>query len=422
MKRGRNEAFCLAFLFLASTPELQGQADAEFAAAEKGLRALETAQPNTFEVRYRLGLILLRQNKPKEAAQRFQAAVGIMPSSALAWVGLAQARLRLSQKNLALEAAGRALTLAPQQPPTWRALAIFYNDAHEFLHAAECEERWGQATPADLSSKARAAASYVAAGNASRAARQPARAVEAYQNAIRVAPEEKDAYFALAALLLDHRTPEPATAVLDSAAARFPQEPEFRRLLGLAHYQLGNIPKAISAFFAASDLDPDSETGYASLETLLDDAGNHLPEIIRRFQSLRTRQPSSPVGHYLLARSLTAKGSPAAEVEPLLRQAIQVEPAFWPAHYELGQLMETQDKLAEGILAESEAVRLNPQYAPAHFLLAKLYARSGEREKAVQHRRKHSDLLAQEKQLAARARAESPALRYRTESSATKAR
>lgn len=359
---------------------MQLAADGRFAEAEESLRALEIAQPKAFEVRYRLGLILLRQEKVKEAAQRFEAAVALAPASAIAWVGLAQARLKSLQPGPALEAAGHARKLAANEPTALRALAIFY----------------------------------VEAGKSHRISKQPAQAVDAYQNAIRLAPDRQEAYFELAALLLDHRTPQPAVAVLDSAAARFPKEPEFRRLLGLAHYQLGNIAQAIDAFFAVADLDPDSEVGYASLETLLPDAGPKLPEIIQRFRTFRTRQPATPVGHYLLARALTVTGAPIAEVEPLLRQAVQVDSTFWPAHYELAQQLETEGKLEEAVRAVTEAVRLNPQYAPGHFVLARLHARMGDRNRAIEHRKIHSDLLARQRDLAARARAESPALRYRT--------
>jgi tetratricopeptide (TPR) repeat protein len=412
-----------------------------FQAAEQALRNLEKAYPQEFEVRYRLGLILMREGKTAEAEERLEAAVQLAPGSPLGWLALAQARLKLGRREPALQAAEKAAGFASSEPRLWRALALFYDEAGDFERAAEFEERWGRAAPQDAESGVRVCRSLVRAGNstralevcsealarretpelyrligrAHRAGKNPAKAVDAYQNAIRMAPGEPDAYFDLAALFLDHRTPKPAVAVLESAVSRFPKEAEFRRLLGLAHYQTGAIGSAIDQFFAVADLDPNSEIGYASLETLLPDAGPKLPEIIARLRAFRDRRPKSPTGHYLLARALAIERRPAAEVQSLLLDAIRAEPRFWPAHYELGQLLEAQDKPAEAIRPLEQAVKLNPEYAPAHYSLSRLYGRLEDRARAIEHRKIHHELLSRQKKATEMDRADAPALSYRIE-------
>ncbi len=388
---------------------LQLVAAGRFAEAEAPLRALEASHPKLFEVRYRLALVLLRQDKAKEAVSRFQSAVELEPRSAIAWAGMAQARWKLGLKPQALESAGQAKKFAVEQPAAWRALAIFYADANEFANAAECELQWARASPQSAPESMLRAAGYY------RIAKQPAKAVDTYQEAIRLAPDREQAYLELAALLLDHRTPQPAVALLGTAVSRFPKNVEFRRLLGLAHYQLGATSDAIEAFLAICDLDPDSELGYASLETLLNDAGTRLPEITARFERFRKLRPSSPVGHYLLAIAGIAQQTPSQETIALLRESIHADKAFWPAHYELGQQLATQGLTAEALVELNEAVRLNPQYAPAHFALARAYTAQGDKDLAIKHRKIHSELLAHERDQAARARSESPALRYRLE-------
>lgn len=296
---------------------MQLAAKGNFPAAEQALRLLEKSHPSEFEIRYRLGLILLRQAKHADAAIRFDAATRLAPNAALGWLGAAQARLKLGKKKEALDAASRAATLASSDAPVWRALAIFYAEASEFSRAAEFEERWGRASPVDTKSPGRlcefrvraadavavddcklaiargeSAELYGFLGRAYRIARDPSKAAEAYQNAIRLAPDHPAAYLDMAAMLLDHRTPEPAVALLASAAARFRKEPEFLRQLGLAHYQTGNTGKAIEAFFAACDLDPDSEASYASFETLLNDAGPRKSGIIDRLRTPSKRSGS----------------------------------------------------------------------------------------------------------------------------------
>jgi tetratricopeptide (TPR) repeat protein len=147
-------------------------------------------------------------------------------------------------------------------------------------------------------------------------------------------------------------------------------------------------------------------------------AGERLPEIIRRLRGFRERRPGSPVGHFLLARALTtADGSAraAGEVEALVRQAIQADPTFWPAHFELGQLEESRGRRVNAIQSLTQVVKLNPDYAPAHYSLAQLYAQAGDRPRAVEHRRKHHELLDRERTRAERGRAEAPALAFTLE-------
>jgi predicted Zn-dependent protease len=121
------------------------------------------------------------------------------------------------------------------------------------------------------------------------------------------------------------------------------------------------------------------------------------------------------VGHYLLARVRIVEQSDAKEVESLLRQSIRVDPTFWPAHYELGQWLESNGKPEEAVRELAATVDLNSQYAPAHFILARLYTRLGDRPRAVAHRKAHHDLLKQQRDAAERARSEAPVLLYRME-------
>src|SRR4051794_33917308 len=99
-----SRAALLIATFIACASSWQSPAEAEFqramqlvaagkfAEAEAPLKALEASYPKLFEVRYRLALVLLRQDKVKEAVSRFQSAVELEPRSAIARAGMAQAR------------------------------------------------------------------------------------------------------------------------------------------------------------------------------------------------------------------------------------------------------------------------------------------------------------------------------------------
>jgi tetratricopeptide (TPR) repeat protein len=213
----------------------------------------------------------------------------------------------------------------------------------------------------------------------------------------------------LAQLFLDHETPEPAELVLKNAVRRFPNSSNLLRLLGLAEYAEGKNQEALDAFLKAIDADPTSAVAYASLETLLPDAGARLPEIKTKLRAFSERQPQSPIGPFLLALVEPEKS------ELLLRQAMRLAPGFWPAYFELHKLLKAQEKWDEAALALQKTVELNPDYAPAHFALAEYYNRTGERARAAQERELHHKLLTEQRNAEQRRRAQAPRLAFTVE-------
>ncbi|MGH9674299.1 MAG: tetratricopeptide repeat protein [Bryobacteraceae bacterium] len=341
------------------------------ASAEKMLAGLKQAYPKDPEIRYRLGVVLLRQRKLAEAESELEVAAVLSPATPLAWLGLAQARLQLGRRDRAIKAARNAAARVNGQSSVSRALAIFYVQAKE-----------------------------------------PARAVEEFQNAIRLDPAGQASYADLASLFLDHRTPEPAVAVLETAVARFPKHAEFQRLLGVARYGMGDTAKALDAFLQVIELDPDSESTYVSIETLLPEAGSRLDLIIEKIRAFSGRSPSSPVGHYLLALALSIRSGGVATPEELLRKAIEVAPAFWPAHFELHRTLRARDRFAEAVSALEKTIELNPDHSPSQYALSQLYAQLGEREKSRRHRELHHQLLTREREAAHLRRKDLPQLPY----------
>jgi tetratricopeptide (TPR) repeat protein len=407
--------------------------------AEAMLLQLETAHPEHWEVQYRLGLVMLRRQKTAPAGERLEKAARLAPGSPLVWLGAAQTRLQLGRRDEAIEAAGRALALAPQQPGVARALAMFYAQAGEFGMAADQELRWAAASPQDQQAPARAAEFYLRAGNADQAIQvagqilarresaamrhllgqayrlkgDPARAVEELQKAIRLDPANPALYAEVAQLFIDHRTPEPAVVALQQGLRQVPGDPELVRLLGLAYYGTGDTAKALDAFLKLIELQPDSEVAYASLESLVPDAGSRLPEILDRLRTFSELKPSNPIGYFLRARALQAGSlGTAAEIRALLEKSIAVEPAFWPAHFELHKLLLEGGDTEAAAQALRKTVELNPDYAAAHFSLAQLYARLGDRERARQEREIHHALATRQRVEAEQRRREAPRLPY----------
>jgi tetratricopeptide (TPR) repeat protein len=178
------------------------------------------------------------------------------------------------------------------------------------------------------------------------------------------------------------------------------------RLLGIAHYGTGNSQKALEAFLRTIDLAPDEESGYSSLETLLPEVGDRRDEVLQRLKDYCERRPASPLGWYLLA--LVEGGR-----EDLLRRAVAAEPSFWPAWFELHKPLLAAERLDEAVQVLERTVALHPDHGAAHYALAQVYARLGNREKALAARRHHHDLVTKEREAAEARRQQAPMLPYR---------
>jgi len=330
------------------------------------------------EALYRRGVTHLRAKKFAEALADLSAAAKLKPAEPVIRVALAHARLETGDTAQARTAAAEARALGASHPDLSRALAAFHHQLA--LHL--------------------------------RRARDPAGAVAAWQDALALAPRDPAYYAALAGLFLDHRTPEPAVAILETATAKIPGNAELLRLLGLAHYSAGAMDPAVAAFLRLMDTAPDSEDSYTPVETLLPEAGARLPAILERLRKFVASHPASPVGHFLLAQALAAGSPGLSEVEEQLREAIRAEPKFWPAHFELHKPLLARGETRAARESLERAVSLNPDYAPARYALAQVYAALGDRTRAGKERAAHHELLSRARQAAQARQAEMPPLPY----------
>ena len=316
---------------------------------ETALRTLAAKDPRDADLRYRLGLVLVKQNKLDDAAKVLVETTRIDPNFVFAWLALSDLSFRRGDRVTALAHAKRAEERAGTSVMAWKALAIL-------------DDRIGDA-----------------AGQA--------RALEAL---VRLAPQDREPSVRLANLLLEHRNADAARTVANNGLSRFPNDPELLRLRGLAWYGLGRKDEAMNSFLAAMDAAPADETVHASVETLLPDAGDKLPQISERLSRFIAQRPDSPLGPFLLALASVS----VEDKEPLLRRAIAIDRNFWPAYFDLHRVLREQGKRPEAIDALETTLRLNPNHEGAHFALAQLYLETGDRQKAQQHRAEHHRLRA----------------------------
>jgi tetratricopeptide (TPR) repeat protein len=73
------------------------------------------------------------------------------------------------------------------------------------------------------------------------------------------------------------------------------------------------------------------------------------------------------------------------EAEKYYLAAIEADPGYPLAQFNLGNLYDEQGRLQDAFAYYRRALALNPHYADAHFNLALLCERQGEAMKAVHH-------------------------------------
>jgi tetratricopeptide (TPR) repeat protein len=194
--------------------------------------------------------------------------------------------------------------------------------------------------------------------------------------------------------------------LLEEAARRFPSDPQILRLKGMAYYARGRNREALDAFLELLKREPDRLDVWASLDTLIPDAGERLPELTRMLQTFCERHASAPLGYYLLARV------PGQDAEALLRKAVAASAGFWPAYFELHKLLKEREQPREAVQALEKVMSLNPGFAPAHYAAAQLYSALGDHERAKREREIHHRLLSEQRASAEKHNAARPRLSY----------
>ena len=71
--------------------------------------------------------------------------------------------------------------------------------------------------------------------------------------------------------------------------------------------------------------------------------------------------------------------------EKLYRRATEADPRYALAFFDLGNVLDEMQRVAEATAAYERAVELLPHYADAHYNLALAYERQGKRRRALRH-------------------------------------
>ena len=230
-------------------------------------------------------------------------------------------------------------------------------------------------------------------------------AVQNYQRAVELDPNNEQYYFDLGMEYLSHFTFGPALEVYRLGTQKFPTSS--RQYLGVAfsHYALREYPEAADAFTKALEVDPDSSAVLQAWHTVLSFLGpKDWDTLLPRLDRLQAAHPQAAELAFCygaaLFRSELAKGPKGTldRAQTFLEKSVKLQPNFAAAHLELGGLYAAQKKEQKAVDQYLETVRQDPKSDIAHYRLGQVYREMNKLDLARQELARYQELSRQHKE------------------------
>ncbi len=345
------------------------------AAQTRFSRALEL-DPRSAPALVGIGAILYRQGNFADAQARFRNAYSADHANLDAVIGIAQSSLALNQAS---EAKG-----------------IIEPAVHEHPNDGRLHYWLGKALAATSD--------------------QRTLAQQAFREAIRLQPENLDAYVSLSELLVSMQRPDAADQVLLEARARVPENAAIHRALAhgrlargdlagaeaelrvavqrepgdiRAHFSLGDVLRRMQRLDAAQGefefvtrADP-NYPGLAMARGLLAEARGELPQALATFREALARDPTNIELINRVAATLVALGN-YGDADQMLRSVVVDQPSNADAQYIMGRALLGADSFADAVHYFDRAIELNPQRADFKAYAAEAHRRAGDVQRALQ--------------------------------------
>jgi tetratricopeptide (TPR) repeat protein len=362
-----------------------------YSAAAEQLEKLLPYAPESFEIHELLGLTYASLLQNGKAADHLKKAVQIKPNSAEARTNFGTSLLRSGSVELAGEQFRKALALEPQNFDTNHNLGEYYvrtgklADARPLLEAAQKINPDSYDNGYDLAmtnfvlgrfSEARTVVQellkrkntgelHSLLGQIEEKDGKFVAAANEFEIAAHMDPSE-DNLFAWGSEMLLHRTYEPAIAIFQEGAKRYPNSPRILIGLGLSLYSRGKYDEAVKALLAAADLNPSDARCYLFLSKAYNSSPLQADGVTERFRRYAELQPRNGRAQYYYAISLW-KGKRAGDlsldlqtVQALLKKAISLDDSLSEAYLQLGNLLADQHKYEESIPEYVRALETGP--------------------------------------------------------------
>ena len=321
-----------------------------------------------------LGVIRLQQERLEEGAELLQEAIRLEPRLLGAHLSLAQAYALQGQGERALGAFRRVLELDPSNATARMALARFEQSPEGlFLLATDFLEMGDRASAARLAEVWRGLANVPHAGSVRFAQLLAegglvAEAIEILEHVKQTDGPFYELAFALGGAHLLNRDPARALEAYDLALRSRPDSVlALRQAAGVAERQ-GELERSLSYWVRARKLerdDPEILLGFGRVCLKMDLLEDAEPALTR---AARLR-PTEPAYQYALATAKVGKKQFEA-AQGLLEPLVEQRPDDAQLQYALGSVLYIRGHLEEAAARMRESLRLQPEQVASRYYLA----------------------------------------------------
>ena len=373
----------------------------QYGPAEPELREASRLNPNDPFAHYYLFLLAIATDHDAEALEQASHAGNLIDNDPDAGVGLIEAEIRLGRGDEAssriknMEAANQltpvreyviAVLLSRNAfyrqavgcfqriallDPTWEsrynlALALLYDG--EFAEASKQLSTLHSERPSN-------ADALMFLGSAFEMQEKMPEALEAYRSAAIADPSNPDRTLDYTRLLMDMDRYDEAIQFIQSATTETASSSPVKLRLGAVEMIKGDYTAARDAFNAALADNPELDAGYVGLAQTYARQGNDT-EAFRILEAARSKSP----GRYLLEYYFGLLASRLGREDEAivgLKRAAQLESRSPDPSFELGKIYASKQDWPDARRAFEHAIELNPQFVPAHYQLSQVYAHLG---------------------------------------------
>lgn len=188
--------------------------------------------------------------------------------------------------------------------------------------------------------------------------------VAAFRKTVEINPKSANVRFNLALALANNKDLDGAIAEYRKAVELDPKSAPIHFGLGVALHENKDSDAAIAVFRKVIELDPKHVKAHFNLGHVLSER-QRVDEAIAVVEKGLKVAPQDPLLHNLMGGCLTKNKDRWPEAEAALRKAIQLDPKFAIAHFNLGLLYFDMGKFADAEAVLQKATVLNPKLAEA---------------------------------------------------------
>jgi tetratricopeptide (TPR) repeat protein len=352
------------------------------AEAIEAFRRAIALDPDLVEAHFSLGVLLARQGRANYGAamREFLEVLRRNPRDVDARINISNLLEQEGDLNASVAEMRRAVEIAPFNPDLFVMLGNKQHQARMYAEAA------GSFRKALGSGRALPRAHY-GLGLALKYLRRPAEAAIEFETVLRLNPGDPYAHFELGSVLSQQEQFDKAIEHVRKAASLDPSMHEAWLELGRIYRRQNRLVEAEDAFRRAVRLKPDLVSAVYALARLSDENDPAAAELYARVRELKAR--SAEAGQ---AGKLNSEGVAWMEQNRLddaaaaFRRAIEADPTFAVAAYNLGVALAHKGSTAEAAAAFRTAIGLRAGFRQAHLGLGLMLQLRGERGAAEELR------------------------------------